>query len=330
MKKHLKKLVMDFKKNIDVCESKGLSIEENLENIKKEIQEETNAYYQINDDETKIKIKEDLVRNYNLLHYYRASLNGIRYAFLQEDDLKGLKEVYVLDEKPLKHEVNSTLLENINSASLTKEEANELLKWTVNNTRENLEKVNQYEKYDVYGNASLIGCCGFSQFSSLYPLEKLGFKITINNVGSFSPLRHAFGTVTLPINENGKIINKSYIIDCTYRQFFTLPFNVVTRYFSGTPHPGFFIDANEDEIKFAKELLENGFVEATKENIEKYCKPFFATNFKMKDVKNIDKEFSKLDILNILENKTEKFDYDEEEFANGGYNLSIVKNSKLL
>ena len=82
MKKHLKKLVMDFKKNIDVCESKGLSIEENLENIKKEIQEETNAYYQINDDETKIKIKEDLVRNYNLLHYYRASLNGIRYAFL--------------------------------------------------------------------------------------------------------------------------------------------------------------------------------------------------------------------------------------------------------
>ena len=220
------------------------------------------------------------------------------------------------------------------SEGLTNEQALELLRWTVNNTRDNLafEGMNSRGvSEDVYGNSSLMGACGFSQFSTLYPLEQLGLKVTINNVGQFCGERHACGTVVIPIRDEGKIIEKRFLLDCTYRQFFTLPFNVAARYLSHSPSVGFFVSLDEKQIEFAKELLKNGFVEASEENMEKYFKPFFYGATKVDGILSVDKRIDEINFTEEIERKQEEFDYTEEEFVEWGLNLdfSSQKNKVL-
>jgi len=122
-----------------------------------------------------------------------------------------------------------------------------------------------------------------------------------------------------------KIVNKRFLIDCTYRQFFTMQYNVIARYLHSNPDPaaGFFIVQNRDLIEFAKKLLKDGFVEADLENLNKYIKPFFSRSISINDISKIDEKFNELDIIDILENKQEEFDYTEEEFDAWGCNLNF-------
>lgn len=199
-----------------------------------------------NNESQKEEIKNNLIRLYDLLFYYQSKEKGIDNAYVVEDDVQKLNSIYVLSSRPERFEIDYDLLNNINVINgLSEEEAYELLKWTSNNTRDNMNKSIcddlNYVDDNVYNDYSLTGFCGFSQFSSLYPLQKMGLKITINNVGNgkLSNNRHAFGSVFIPINSNGTIIEKQYIIDCTYRQFFTLESNCISKYLSSTPNAGF-------------------------------------------------------------------------------------------
>ncbi len=71
--------------------------------------------------------------------------------------------------------------------------------------------------------------------------------------------------------------NKSYIIDCTYSQFFTLKRNNLERIgligISGCL-PGIFMTMKNDRYKLAQEILENGWFQATNENVKKYFDGF--------------------------------------------------------
>ena len=55
------------------------------------------------------------------------------------------------------------------------------------------------------------------------PLEKLGLSVTKNTAeASFDySLHHAFGTVKIPILENATLKEEFFLIDPTYKQFFT-------------------------------------------------------------------------------------------------------------
>lgn len=196
----------------------------------------------------------------------------------------------------------------------TKEEALNIVRWTVNNTRDNLTK--SKENSDI-AKDDYTGACGFSQFSSLYPLEKLGLEVTINNTYNFSSNSHAFGTVIIPVLDNNVVVNKQYLIDCTYSQFFKIsdcvPNNVVK------VAPGFYMKNEKEE--FSRKLLEDGFVEATEDNLKDYWYGFYMSS--------IDKEkYSNMDILKVINEKNEEYDFDEEEFTNLGYNLDINNKNK--
>lgn len=207
------------------------------------------------------------------------------------------------------------------------EQATELLKWTVNNTRDNMNfssKKNSVVFNDVYDNNSLMGFCGFSQFSSLYPLQQLGLEITINNMMDVCELCHCYGTVTIPIRVNGQIIKKRFLIDCTYRQFFTLPDNVVSRYLNNYPLVGFFSSLDEKYTRFSKELLKNGFVEVTNENIKNYLNPFLYSCISPENIEVASKKINDDEIVDILERKQVKFDFTKEEFENSGCNLDFI------
>lgn len=76
------------------------------------------------------------------------------------------------------------------------------------------------------------------------------------------PYNHAFGTVRFSIVENGKPVEKYFLIDTTYRQFFIKEKCSKIHYYLGdmiAPTIGYFI---EDE-EFAKTLMEDGFIELT-------------------------------------------------------------------
>lgn len=153
-----------------------------------------------------------MIRYYNLLYFCQDKTNG--RAYLLDNDLQKLPNIYILEQSPKRFDIDESLLKQINvSEGLTMEQATELLKWTVNNTRDNMNfssKKNSVVFNDVYDNNSLMGFCGFSQFSSLYPLQQLGLEITINNMMDVCELCHCYGTVTIPIRVNGQIIKKDF------------------------------------------------------------------------------------------------------------------------
>lgn len=328
----IKKQVEFFSNDISSIEKQNLDIYLLLVNIKKKIKENTRKYFVTDNLELQETLKTDLIRYYNLLYYYQAKLNGLNRAYLLDEEIEQLPQIYLVEQLPKRFEIDKDLLSEINVVEgLTMEQAMELLKWSVNNTRNNLnleEEKRTGMLGNVYGNSSLGGTCGFSQFSTLYPLQQLGLEVTINNVGDACGVRHAYGTVVIPIRINDKIVKKRFLLDCTYRQFFTVPFNVAARYLSHSPSVGFFVSQDKEQVLFAKELLENGFVEASLENMEKYLKPFFSSSISLDNISEIDKKFNEINIFEVLDKKQTEFDYTEEEFVQWGFNLSFPEERK--
>lgn len=71
--------------------------------------------------------------------------------------------------------------------------------------------------------------------------------------------------------------DKTYLIDCTYSQFFTLRGNNLERIglleMSGCL-PGVFMLMNNERKRVADEILENGWIQATKGNLKRYLDGF--------------------------------------------------------
>ena len=223
--------------------------------------------------------------------------------------------VYLLNYDPHIIEFDQNTLDNISKPkkAYTRSEAYDLLEWTISNTRRNMEM----ETRTSINNMKTTGLCGFSQFSTLYPLQQLGLKVTYNNVGQYgSDYRHAFGTVTIPIiQDDNKIKDTTYIIDATYSQFFQLDTNVDN---CVEKMAGYYMIQNDLTKKFAERLLNDGYIECNETNLTKYAYGFLAaSNKEIQDVNIIFKEES-------------PSSYDKEEFDRLGYNLEINKNKKKL
>ena len=265
---------------------------------------------------------------YNLYNELNAICNKIEEITGNYESIsleRSLPLVLSLNARPKNHEIDEELLNSLSSKKdyYTEDEVKTLLNWTVNNTLSNLKKDMDTD--------DLTGACGFSQFSSLYPLSKLGLKITINNVNNISKNlgRHAFGTVIFPVLINGNIEEKQYLIDCTYSQFLHLSKSVENTYNikkGRIPLPGYFINKDEKVKETIKELITNGYIEATKENLNDYMYGFFVREFPITELNFAKEKLSEIDILDIINNNQEEFDYTEDEFKDWGFNLEIENN----
>ncbi|MCI8589038.1 MAG: hypothetical protein HFG40_05230 [Bacilli bacterium] len=161
---------------------------------------------------------------------------------------------------------------------LTPEESKVLLDWAVAHTR----KTWQSFGINVEKN-SLNGLCELGQALSILPFEKIGFNVTKNLAQQcFGYLwNHAFGTVTILTIENQEIKETDYLVDTSYLQFFSTVRCNEGRYdaieenteLPTAPDPGYFLTTPEEQA-FAKELIENGYIELTEENARIYCDAF--------------------------------------------------------
>ena len=116
-------------------------------------------------------------------------------------------------------------------------------------------------------------------------LEKMGMKVKQFNIGDMmgTDSIHELCEVWVPTMIDGKIKEKKYILDPTFRQFCIKEENRYERYDEeprysvrkSTPHPAYFLNLSEEGIKFAKEIIRYGYFEATPENIKRYFDSFY-------------------------------------------------------
>lgn len=219
------------------------------------------------------------------------------------------KPIYVCNYYPIKFKINEELLSTLTEKKdyYTQEEIDTLLRWTVNNTRDNLVK---HSNKDIE-NLDVMGLCGIAQYSSIRPFEKIGLKVTYNNVGQMVKwCRHAFGTVTFPTIEG----DKTYLIDTTYAQFFKLE-NNVKNFFD--LRPGYYMIQSPITKAFAEELLNQGYVEATEENIMKYAYGFM-----------MQEGLTYADTKSIAKSETDIQDCTDEELYRDGFILYLDEHTK--
>ena len=227
-------------------------------------------------------------------------------------------EIFELDEQEVKEAWNHLLYVLDNGGGISSEEAKLLLDWSVQKARLVLGR-----NINIL-NDSLNGSCGYSQMLTLIPFIKAGVKTTINNAKFFTKNgpAHSFGTVTFPIEENEKIIDKQFLIDATYRQFFTTLRCNEGRYYSSrfpgrvSPDSGYYMIKYLDGRNIATEILKKGYIELTEEVLKKYASSFIAERlniYNRRKIFEIIKNVNYYDLKRILEEKQEEFDYDEED-----------------
>ncbi len=144
---------------------------------------------------------------------------------------------------------------------------------------------------------SLMGCCGLSQGIIYTILKEMGLEARVSNINPTITGEnlggHAFNSVTIPVKQqDGTHIEKNFLIDATYRQFFIRDnFSVSGRYikdkrFGGkaSPMAGYWCINLPGGKEFAEEILSSGFVELTPENAKLYGDSFMLE-------RNMDKKF---------------------------------------
>lgn len=224
-----------------------------------------------------------------------------------------------------------------NNSGIKKCEAEELLKYVVLNTRIAISK---YCNIDIFNN-SLRGLCGLAQSISAYSLINLGLKITVNNTENLpdSVCGHAYITVFIPIYENNRIEIKQYLVDVSYRQFFSTIFCNEGRLYDGdkrfkrkkTIDPGYYVCKSEEGLIFANSLLKDGFIELTLENARMYGYGFSANSITLKtsksDINRIISHSGNLYISSINdESNMRELDCTVDELLESNINLNLLND----
>lgn len=257
--------------------------------------------------------------------YYKLSDKyNIKLDFAYQLYLIGESESYIIDEEPKRFVIDESRLdEAIDSLKkgndLTDEEIEIFLQASVMNARRGFATLG----IDIKNN-SLNGFCELGQALSLMPLENIGLEVTKNSASaSFDyPFNHAFGTVTFPYDGT----TKTYLIDTTYRQFFTTNRCNEGRYYQEeentglkvAPDPGYFV---EDE-NFARNLMRNGYIELTEETATKYGEAFNKASIPLKDIDKINE--SNINYYQRILNDREDYKISSGELEG----LNVVFNDK--
>ena len=206
------------------------------------------------------------------------------------------------------------------------EEAEILLGWVVKNAVDAI--------VDDAGSLSknnMASSCYFAQAVTAFPFITAGLPCTINNTKYFvglkelmfsyissSAINHPFITASLPVKIGDTIIMKRYLIDITYKQFFTAD-NCNKGVYSDdkTPDPGYFVCQTKEGIEFATELLRKGYIELTAKNANIYGSAFSSASQEPNESMLAILWESKVDYTSII-------DQNQEELAYSADNIDLM------
>ena len=157
-----------------------------------------------------------------------------------------------------------------NNDGISLEEADILLKWSVRNSFEAIcgedNRIAHMKANEYYAVAIMA-----------FPFINIGVPVTINNTKYFNEkTNHPFVTITLPIKMEDAVIEKQYLVDISYSQFFTMADASFANFYDAKgPLAGFYVCNTERGKEFACELITNGYVELSIDNARIYGASFF-------------------------------------------------------
>lgn len=301
-----------------------------MKDVKNKIDEIKSIYFgNLNNDQ---KYKE-VVKLWN--EFY--SLCNKKNIYLDEvEDLRMMfeNECYSINQEPKyvgfnKNEVNDSfshlnevLFNNKNGLvdGIYLDEANILLDYVVFKVREIFGRLG----VDIKSN-SLNGYCELGQSLSIRFFDELGLKVTKNSASDLMnyDINHCFGTVTFPIKNNDVVVEKTFLIDTTYRQFFTSIRCNEGMYLNNSsdvnrPDPGYFVKDQE----FAKKLMRDGYILLDETTAKLYGEPFYLASLDKDDiviVNNIDFYNNILDSIGDYKLDIEELEGLEVKFPSSGY-----------
>lgn len=210
---------------------------------------------------------------------------------------------YIIDAKEIRKEVSEDEVVKVidkikNKDFLTENEVYIILDWVVEKSRMILENLGINIDTDT-----LDGWCDYFQYMTIHFFEKLGMPVTKNrSIDAFGyKFNHYFGTVTFPVLNNDSVSLKTYLIDGTYKQFFTKErcnldcynnfrySSVLKKEIPDSPDVGYFVK----DKKFASDLISNGYFYLNEESAYKYGEGFYLASltkeeFINKNIKNIN------------------------------------------
>ena len=263
---------------------------------------------------------ELLLNDYYLYCYYK----GLDCSF---DVLRPLLDKsYIIPSRPIIDNISEEYVIPIvdklkDNMGVTEEEAELLIKCVVQNARNVIGKT-----CDIYS-SSLIGKCGYGQALTLVPFQQIGVNTTINNTFNFPNCNsfHAFGTVIMPISlENTGSIDyySQFLIDITYRQFFSTITACLGRYYvpyggsrnKNAPMHGYHMVRYDGGLKIANKLLKDGYIKLAPDVLKAYGTCFALQSLPFSCLSEKE-EIMKVDVseyLKSLEMQTDfSFDYVE-------------------
>ena len=297
-----------------------------------------NVYYGDDCEEKAKKLISLWTKYYQLSHSY-----GIYMRRAYDLYLLGESESYIMDctlnyDKNLAvpYDVIKKLCGAIESnktqlqEGITLEQANVFIKWIVNKTWKNLS----FLSLDIRSN-SLNGFCELAQFISLYPLEELGLSVTKNKaISCFDyPFRHSFGTVDIPIDIDGNITNYTFLIDPTYKQFFTAIRCNHGRYYAKdentglmvAPDPGYFMKTQKEK-DVCKQIVKNGYILLTEEAAKIYGEGFRKASILLDEFEsNKETSYDGKYYIDRIKNVSGDYSIDSSEVDMYSFDLEIPK-----
>lgn len=266
---------------------------------------------------------------------------GKRFILDTEPKLKKYTEIELMKiasrEEKLKRALKQNQTEQALVSGIEEEEAEMLLQWVVQNAREGLVNGNDV---DVIKNMNLVGYCGLGQGITGFTIQNMGLSPNISNAyETFNGGQHAFLTVEIPVkNSNEGVQNKLYLVDTTYRQFFTRDeWTIGNRGYikdkrfgnKVAPIAGYWAIQMQGGKEFSERLLADGYIELTEENAKIYGDAFYLED---KERKDYTKAPRKEELVTGIDGKTyiermldpelqREIDYSPEEFE--GWQINI-------
>lgn len=262
---------------------------------------------------------------------------GKRFLMDTEPNMEEYSELRLMKLANTEEKLRKVLEANKENKNqgITEQEAEEILKWTVQNARDELAKDRNLQE------ESLLGCCGFGQAITAQTLRNMGLNPNVCNVNPTigeDTGRHAFITVNIPVKTSEKVEDKMYLVDTTFRQFFLREEITNSRgefikdkEFGNkvAPMAGYWLLKLQGGRELAEEILSKGYIELTGERAKLYGDSFILEE---KERKNPTRVPNKKELITGIEGKQYidninnpklhgEIDYDMKDFEEFGINI---------
>ena len=215
---------------------------------------------------------------------------GTKFINETKPYIRKYSEIEELEIANIEEKLHKAIQTNSKNGSLvsgiTEKECNALLEWVIQRDREILSQE------ESLIDSSLNGCCGLSQGVISTLLFNMGLQPRISNINPTITGKslggHAFNSVAIPvIGDDNNIVERNYLLDATYRQFFERDkYSVSGRFvkdkrFGGkvAPFAGYFLISLPKGNELAEKILKEGFVELTPENAKLYGDSFMLEKY---------------------------------------------------